>query len=322
VNGPFRLDATGWSPLGTFVGGEPAVVDKPRRGPSIAFAVSVIALVAVATAGTVHFFFSSDTDAVAAEKSVSPVQRPVVTASISDVLPVDNKPASTPSPAADRFAADVEDPLADIDAPDPHDPRWARAADDRVPPPAVAASVAAVVPPANAAPEPPQQPGHPDGTQTAAIAPDEALAPTAEALAPTAARSEQPPAAGSAVAEDPMSLVTRARPAQVSRAVNLRARPKSGSQKLMVVPRGADVQLVGCKVWCEIVYKGRHGYVYKDYLGGGRSAAAGKPKATRSTKAKAARTAQAKPANSAQADGPGLPGVEVPLIKPLSSRLQ
>ena len=300
MNGPFRLDATGWSPLGTFVGDEPAVVDKPRRGPSIAFAVGVIALVAVATAGTVHFFFSSETDALAAEKSVSPVQReksvspvrrPVVTASLSDVLPVDSESDAAPIPAADRFAADIQDPLADIDAPDPQDPRWARAADDLVPPPAVAASVAAVVPPADAAPEQPQQAGHTDVTETAAIAPEEE--------ASHAAKPEQPAADDAAVADDPMSLVTRARPAQVSRAVNLRARPKSGSQKLLVIPRGASVQLVGCKLWCEIVYKGRHGYVYKDFLGSTRGAtAAGKPKATKNAQAKAAKTAQAKPARS------------------------
>ena len=42
----------------------------------------------------------------------------------------------------------------------------------------------------------------------------------------------------------------------------------------MVVPQAATVQLVGCKAWCEIVYKGRRGYVYKDFLGGSRSAPA------------------------------------------------
>ena len=302
MNGPFRLDATGWSPVGTLVGGEPGVVDKPRRGPSIAFAVSVIALVAVATAGTVHLFFSSETDAAVAEQavvaeqtvvveqSVSPVQRPVVIASLSDMLPVDSESDATPNPAADRFAPDIQDPLADIDAPDPQDPRWARAADDLVPPPAVAASVAAVVPSADAAPEQPQQAGHTDVTETAAIAPEE------EASPQRAAEPEQPATDDAAVADDPMSLVTRARPAQVSRAVNLRARPKSGSQKLMVIPRGASVQLVGCKVWCEVVYKGRHGYVYKDFLGGMRSAtAAGKPKAVKTAQARRARPGRARP---------------------------
>ena len=219
--------------------------------------------------------------------------------------------------------ADIQDPLADIDAPDPQDPRWARAADDRVPPPAVAASVAAVVPSADAAPDQPQQGGHTDVTETAAIAPE-------EASPQFAAEPEQPATDNAAVADDPMSLVTRARPAQVSRAVNLRARPKSGSQKLMVIPRGANVQLVGCKVWCEVVYKGRHGYVYKDYLGGTRSAtAAGKPKAVKTAQARTgkartsqAKTGQTKPVNSGQTDQPGLPGVDLPKVKPLSSRLQ
>ena len=117
-----------------------------------------------------------------------------------------------------------------------------------------------------------------------------------------------------------MSLVTRARPAQVSRAVNMRARPKSGSQKLMVIPRGANVQLVGCKVWCEIIYKGRHGYVYKDFLGGARSAtAAGKPKAVKTAQAKTAKARRARPRRArpsrsipARPISRALPGVEVP----------
>ena len=58
----------------------------------------------------------------------------------------------------------------------------------------------------------------------------------------------------------------------MGKAANMRSRPKSGSSVVMVVPQSATVQLVGCKVWCEIVYKGRRGYVYKDFLGGSRRA--------------------------------------------------
>ena len=73
----------------------------------------------------------------------------------------------------------------------------------------------------------------------------------------------------------------------------MRSRPKSGSGIIMVVPQSATVQLVGCKVWCEIVYKGRRGYVYKDFLGGGRSASSGgkaKAKVSRANKPKAVKT--------------------------------
>ena len=91
----------------------------------------------------------------------------------------------------------------------------------------------------------------------------------------------------------------------------------------MVVPQSATVQLVGCKVWCEIVYKGRRGYVYKDFLGGGRSASSGgkaKAKVSRADKPKAVKTDDT--VDTADTSEQGLPGVETQTIKPLSSRLQ
>ena len=59
----------------------------------------------------------------------------------------------------------------DVDALAPLDPRWARAA---MPSPELAASVAATIPPASAAVDPAaDDPDPTDGTETAAIAPDE-----------------------------------------------------------------------------------------------------------------------------------------------------
>ena len=50
--------------------------------------------------------------------------------------------------------------------------------------------------------------------------------------------------------------------------VNMRSRPESGSSVLAVVPKAASVKLVGCKVWCEVLYKGRRGYVFNDFAFG------------------------------------------------------
>ena len=47
----------------------------------------------------------------------------------------------------------------------------------------------------------------------------------------------------------------------------MRTRPKSGASVLTIVPKAASVQLVSCKLWCEIVYKGRRGYVFNDFIG-------------------------------------------------------
>ena len=78
------------------------------------------------------------------------------------------------------------------------------------------------------------------------------------------------PAAEAAVDDvtQPPDFKAATRTVRVNRGVNMRTRPKSGASVLTVVPKAASVQLVGCKLWCEIVYKGRRGYVFKDFVGG------------------------------------------------------
>jgi hypothetical protein len=177
------------------------------------------------------------------------------------------------------------------------------------------ASIAATVPPATGDQPVAALADPTDGTETAAIDPNEAA--PAQAAKPAKA---QEPKADAAATDDPMSLVTKARPTQATRAANMRSRPKSGSGIIMVVPQSATVQLVGCKVWCEIVYKGRRGYVYKDFLGGGRSASGNgkaKAKVSRADKPKAINTV-----DTGDTSEQGLPGVETQTIKPLSTRLQ
>jgi uncharacterized protein YraI len=59
----------------------------------------------------------------------------------------------------------------------------------------------------------------------------------------------------------------------INEAANMRAAARSGSSVLMVVPDGARVSIApGCEQWCEISYNGRRGFVYKDFVGGGRVA--------------------------------------------------
>jgi hypothetical protein len=317
VNGPIQVDATSWSPVGSLIGDDSSSVVQPRRGPSLAFAAMVIGGVALATAGAVSVFFAQPSEGAPDELPVIAAEAPVETASLDPTfLPVRKvtvqhikvkQPAEAQQPAELPPAMEA---AIDVDALAPLDPRGARAT---TPPPELAASVAATIP-ATAGDEPAAKDSDPtDGTETAAIEPD-------EAASSLAAKSEAPNAKASA-ADDPMSLVTRARPAQVNKAANMRSRPKSGSGIIMVVPQSATVQLVGCKSWCEIVYKGRRGYVYKDFLGGGRSASS-----TGKAKAKVARADKQPKAvdtvDTADTSEQGLPGVETQAIKPLSSRLQ
>jgi hypothetical protein len=299
---------------------------KPRRGPSLIFAVAVIGGVALATAGIVGVFFVQPSEGAPEQQPVIAAEAPVETASLDPTfLPVHKvavqhikvkQPPEPQAPTAPTQAAVDQSPAEaaiDVDALAPLDPRWARAT---MPPPELAASVAATIPSADASGAPVTALVDPtDGTETAAIDPDEA--------APAQAAKAQEPKTDAAATDDPMSLVAKARPTQLTTAANMRSRPKSGSGIIMVVPQSATVQLVGCKVWCEIVYKGRRGYVYKDFLGGGRSASsAGKAKAkvSRADKPKAVKTDDT--VDTADTSEQGLPGVETQTIKPLSSRLQ
>ena len=41
---------------------------------------------------------------------------------------------------------------------------------------------------------------------------------------------------------------------------------------VMVIPAKAEVGLAGCKGWCEITYKGKRGFVWKDFIRPGSTA--------------------------------------------------
>ncbi|MER9170479.1 SH3 domain-containing protein [Mesorhizobium australicum] len=108
-----------------------------------------------------------------------------------------------------------------------------------------------------AAPSPPADSSNPDGAQTAAI-------PETQPQAP-----EQQPAAtddaGSKAKANPRK-VTAAGNGRILRAVTMRSAPKKGATPIGTVPARTSVQLMGCKKWCEIVYNGKHGWVYKSYV--------------------------------------------------------
>ena len=54
--------------------------------------------------------------------------------------------------------------------------------------------------------------------------------------------------------------------APVTDDVNLRARPKNGSKVIMVVPRRSSVQVISCDYWCEVIYQGTRGWIYKSFI--------------------------------------------------------
>ena len=160
---------------------------------------------------------------------------------------------------ADRPTVEVAS-AAEADALEPQDPRWARSgAED------AKAEFVAVIPPATGSDGKAAADNPADATRTAAISPDDVKPKKAAKPADDgddASADDTPVAPG-------VSGATR--PAQVNKGVNMRSRGRSGASVVMTIPSSAVVQVVGCKAWCEIIYKGQRGYIYKDFLGGGGS---------------------------------------------------
>lgn len=50
--------------------------------------------------------------------------------------------------------------------------------------------------------------------------------------------------------------------------VNIRSGANSKSPVIGVIPRNSAVDIVKCASWCEIVYDGKHGYIYSGFVGG------------------------------------------------------
>jgi hypothetical protein len=86
----------------------------------------------------------------------------------------------------------------------------------------------------------------------------------------TAAVSEEA-AEGTAeqAVEDPepeVAAVTRTAP--VTTDVNMRAGPSNDAAVIQVVRRNREVEVIGCKFWCEVIYDGKRGFIYKGFVRG------------------------------------------------------
>jgi hypothetical protein len=89
--------------------------------------------------------------------------------------------------------------------------------------------------------------------------------------------SEQPPPA-----DAPSSLPSAIETASVERAddppairfarvvsdVNMRAGPSNGQAVLATISRGSPVEVINCRQWCEVIFAGQRGWVYKSFIGG------------------------------------------------------
>ena len=113
-----------------------------------------------------------------------------------------------------------------------------------------------VAAPANETSADAKQPDDKDGARTAAI-------PETQPQVPGA----QPATADSAAEPKPKAhKVSAAGNGRILRSVTMRSGPKKGAGAIGTVPARASVQVMSCKQWCEIVYNGKRGWVYKSYV--------------------------------------------------------
>ncbi|WP_195162770.1 SH3 domain-containing protein [Mesorhizobium sp. NBSH29] len=106
-----------------------------------------------------------------------------------------------------------------------------------------------------------------DTVVTAAV-----ISPNVPVPLPTAAPRKELPASDATepsakVVEEPaIAEAEDTRPGRIKTAVNMRASGTDKAKVIGVVPANASVDVVGCKSWCEIVYKKQRGWIYKGFL--------------------------------------------------------
>ena len=99
---------------------------------------------------------------------------------------------------------------------------------------------------------------------------DARMDPRRDAPAEVAAPAREEPLSGSPPAPPAASIESVAAPAlaRVKSAVSMRSGPDKGSEVVGVVPADGPVQVVSCDGWCEVVYNGQRGFIYKTFLDG------------------------------------------------------
>ena len=73
----------------------------------------------------------------------------------------------------------------------------------------------------------------------------------------------QAPAADDQAKADSQSATATGR---ILQAVTMRTGPKQKAAAMITVPAKTSVQVIGCKKWCEIVYNGKRGWIYKSFI--------------------------------------------------------
>ncbi|ESZ02651.1 SH3 domain-containing protein [Mesorhizobium sp. M1060] len=64
----------------------------------------------------------------------------------------------------------------------------------------------------------------------------------------------------------PQKVAAAAGTGRILRAVTMRSGPQKNAAAMGTVPAKSSVQVMSCKKWCQIVYNGKRGWIYKSYI--------------------------------------------------------
>ncbi|UVC17146.1 SH3 domain-containing protein [Mesorhizobium onobrychidis] len=92
-----------------------------------------------------------------------------------------------------------------------------------------------------------------DGAQTAAI-------PTPKPEEPAATQNDGTQAKVEA------KQASAADTGRILRGVTMRTGPKNSAAAIVTIPAKTSVQVMGCKKWCQVVYNGKRGWIYKSFV--------------------------------------------------------
>jgi len=105
----------------------------------------------------------------------------------------------------------------------------------------------------------------PDGKSAKAEAPTTSAIPTAKPRQ-AAAQPDDGTDDEAAAATQAQGTQGKGTPGHIRRAVTLRAGPKKGAAPIGTLQAKTAVQVISCSKWCQVVYKGKTGWIYKTYL--------------------------------------------------------
>lgn len=252
------------------------ILDDPRRAGAAVAATTIVAVAAIAGLTVMSdrqvgpFYASADvmpatkTAAPAAQKPAAQRPEPVVTTALRGprvglvrVLDPQAVPAALSETQGRSSAQTIPAPAAKAADASEHAATPAGTAHD---------PASAAIPVASAGDQIVSQENVPEGASTDFSQPGDtgtAASPASGSDAPAASA----PAASSARTVQPGQSTEALVQATTTTWVNLRSGPDNNASVVMPVPAKASIKAqASCKFWCAVEYRGRHGYIYKDFV--------------------------------------------------------